>query len=709
MKRSVHQWTAKSLASNSVAGASVDSNASRSHALRGSQTERSLTQPSHSDGLCAKCKEIDFVKIFALPGPRFTTLEIGRPVTELRHDFNADCRLCLLFLKLFSSKRNHDVAAEAELRQQGYCFIVLDCLTVMKAPRLRSSIVAGSSMVIAVLTGKQKLSLGAQSEAIGRGVIVPVRRVLSSATTATTRVEYCGAAIKPSQINFTQVTCWMNECSETHKKCRAVFQPKRHNFKTKVIDCLTRQIVPLGERMKYVTLSYVWGLTVDANGASLQDDFSNCLPTEAPRTIEDAILVTKGLCQRYLWVDRYCIQGADEKHEQIQHMDQIYEGSVITVVAATGTNSDAGICGVSSPRTNQPQAVTNAGSLVATGRHLSYHFSISKWATRGWTYQETFVSRRCLFFTTDGVVFACRTHLRSESVSHSPTKSYPQDCLHPMTTTVADQNKFTKGYGGNYSRRIQDHIKEFTTRSLTFESDGLNAFRGMLARHSLPSYWGVPLLSKKPEKLSADGAFALGLSWTCCRSKNTPDPEYRARRREHFPTWSWVSVVDDIEFLSDSDVEIDLCSTFSLEDSCGQLESLDCAIIRLSEANKLIPERTRYLHISGPLIKVRFRDHNVWADSTFVEGAWQVGHHCLKLDTVIEDHIKERLIEDVTWSAIGLWNQGISLPKGTFLLLDWQGSTASRIGLFTMTTMNFLGRRDFPWEERDTYQTVRLE
>jgi hypothetical protein len=76
---------------------------------------------------------------------------------------------------------------------------------------------------------------------------------------------------------------------------------------------------------------------------------------------------------------------------------------------------------------------------------------------------------------------------------------------------------------------------------------------------------------------------------------------------------------------------------------------------------------------------------------------------------VIEDHIKERLIEDVTWSAIGLWNQGISLPKGTFLLLDWQGSTASRIGLFTMTTMNFLGRRDFPWEERDTYQTVRLE
>jgi hypothetical protein len=45
-----------------------------------------------------------------------------------------------------------------------------------------------------------------------------------------------------------------------------------------------------------------------------------------PRTIQDAMTVTKLLELRYLWVDKHCIdqENRQDKHEQINQMDMIY-------------------------------------------------------------------------------------------------------------------------------------------------------------------------------------------------------------------------------------------------------------------------------------------------------------------------------------------------------------------------------------------------
>jgi hypothetical protein len=58
----------------------------------------------------------------------------------------------------------------------------------------------------------------------------------------------------------------------------------------------------------YLTLSYCWGKhTAEATTR----DKTLPLP-RLPPTIEDAILATKGLGFRYLWVDRYCIFSRSE-------------------------------------------------------------------------------------------------------------------------------------------------------------------------------------------------------------------------------------------------------------------------------------------------------------------------------------------------------------------------------------------------------------
>ncbi|KAH8670152.1 hypothetical protein BGZ60DRAFT_355170, partial [Tricladium varicosporioides] len=63
------------------------------------------------------------------------------------------------------------------------------------------------------------------------------------------------------------------------------------------------------------------------------------------KTVEDAIAVAQNLGYRYLWVDKYCISQGDkeEAQRQTRAMDQIYNGSDLTIINAAGDNANYGI------------------------------------------------------------------------------------------------------------------------------------------------------------------------------------------------------------------------------------------------------------------------------------------------------------------------------------------------------------------------------
>jgi hypothetical protein len=62
------------------------------------------------------------------------------------------------------------------------------------------------------------------------------------------------------------------------------------------------------------------------------------LPEILPRTIRDAIEVTRAIDYRYLWVDSLCIIQDDEQDRdfQIAMMDQIYSNADLTIAAGSG-------------------------------------------------------------------------------------------------------------------------------------------------------------------------------------------------------------------------------------------------------------------------------------------------------------------------------------------------------------------------------------
>ena len=82
------------------------------------------------------------------------------------------------------------------------------------------------------------------------------------------------------------------------------------------------------ENQKYTAVSYCWGanqnillLTTNVNA------YTECIPVESlPRTIADAVIITRKMKLRYLWVDALCIlQNSEEDlaHE-LSYMGELY-------------------------------------------------------------------------------------------------------------------------------------------------------------------------------------------------------------------------------------------------------------------------------------------------------------------------------------------------------------------------------------------------
>ena len=157
-------------------------------------------------------------------------------------------------------------------------------------------------------------------------------------------------------------------------------------------------IVDLGPCDEYITLSYVWGVAMLANGmptatkstlSSLAEPGFLTNGMVLPRTIRDAMEVCWKIGCRYLWVDALCIVQDDpsDVKEQIALMGDIYSGALLTIIAAWGDNAEAGLPGVSADTTRKPQHVVRLDGLemVEVLPLLGDARKRSTWMSRGWT------------------------------------------------------------------------------------------------------------------------------------------------------------------------------------------------------------------------------------------------------------------------------------------------------------------------------------
>lgn len=299
---------------------------------------------------------------------------------------------------------------------------------------------------------------------------------------------------------------------------------------------------------RYVALSYVWGrgkmLTHRGVNSTFLRTPGSLRNVNIPKTIRDAMTVVEALGEKYLWVDALCIIQDDVvmQQTQIAKMDQIYAKALLSIVAASGDDSESGLPGTKfTQRQNIQETIHLPGgpfyTLLGTTDEIKDLARNSTWAHRAWTMQEFLFSGRCLIFTKSQVYWRCQRAVWLEEIALEDTNSTDLD-IYDYARVSFPQHVLDKyDYFELYRRTLAQYVQ----RNLSYQSDLINAFSGICGRlsaiHDDRFFWGLP-----------QSQFSRSLGWEYGTTKHarnhvrTKIPTRSGTTQEvAFPTWSWAA------------------------------------------------------------------------------------------------------------------------------------------------------------------------
>ena len=358
------------------------------------------------------------------------------------------------------------------------------------------------------------------------------------------------ARILEPYVDVSLLKGWLGFCEKSHSSTcgKAIYSDEVHSLH--MIECNSRMVVDMIGPTRYIALSYVWGES-ECHSTVFSGDSARALPPKTASTIEDAIVLTLALGVKYLWVDQFCIDqtNPEGQHQQLRHMDFIYQNAYFTIVAAAGHDADRGLPGISC-RLRPPSAVANINgqhytSVPPIARSV---IPYSTWNSRGWTYQECVMSLRVLVFTNDEAYFECLSMNCSEAI-HTPLTAVHTKSLQRFISWHDDGIIPSLAATRYPWDDVHGHLRQFRQRSLTYPSDSLNAIQGVLNSleriyPSLLHIWALPVVPDVTiEPLQGDSKrrivrtssrveqLLISLCWTTVE---------RASSIKGLPSWSWV-------------------------------------------------------------------------------------------------------------------------------------------------------------------------
>lgn len=346
---------------------------------------------------------------------------------------------------------------------------------------------------------------------------------------------------------FNQIRSWVSEC-EGHSTCstpRTVVLPKRivelpKNPAVAPKVCLSDSSV--GE---YVVLSHCSGGVRGPAIASLPTTLDvNALP----KTLADAITITRRLGYRYLWAAPLCIMQDDKNDwdEESAKFASIYGQAALMLSATQGKDANAGIL-------HERHVFYSPALGVHKNRYLRLHLLRWKWdielsslGKRGWAGIERILAPRIVHFTKRQVIWECATGVQFEASGIPDNKygsgqirqNYRKQIIQPyIEKALLDHPIEVEAVGSEaeMAREIarfeawHNCVGEFSGRSLSVPSDKLPAMKP-IARLIDDGTMGEYLAGIWSKNI------AFGLAWGRVNSLLTPAPTFRA------PSWSWASV-----------------------------------------------------------------------------------------------------------------------------------------------------------------------
>ncbi|KAI9148002.1 hypothetical protein HJFPF1_11823 [Paramyrothecium foliicola] len=369
---------------------------------------------------------------------------------------------------------------------------------------------------------------------------------------------------------------WLTQClGSSHRSCNS---PESPRLPTRVVSVggtdsdKVYLVEPVGEADKYVCLSHCWGhkQIITTTKSSIKKHVRDgIMLKELSNTFQQAVLFTRRLGIRYIWIDSLCIIQDDSADWQIESgkMADIYSNGYITLAATHARDGDAGL--YRETPDFEVAGITPEGDSyhLLFRRRIDHHIgcisdpeSIRReypgyatvtehpLLTRAWVYQERLLSPRILHFGPYEMFFECRTDVQcecgaigwegtSDEVPMGLTKLLHTDALTIGFANMEHRPRDPNGplpAGRLYIARLwRTMVAEYTSLELTKSTDRLPAIGGLAKEMSdrrpnskyLAGLWSKSLL--KDLIWEAQGASTSG-------SRRSSPPTT--------PTWSWASV-----------------------------------------------------------------------------------------------------------------------------------------------------------------------
>ena len=380
-----------------------------------------------------------------------------------------------------------------------------------------------------------------------------------------------GRILDPSQIDLSIGRIWLDHCEQNHgfscSKQGWPFRLGKPDF-FRLIDVEDLSIIEVTDSTvwsyRYLTLSYVKGdvqmfelLQSNKHKLMRSHGLLKFFRRDLPKTLRDAINVTRGLEERYLWIDSLCIEQDNEldKRKQIDMMDRIFGNSVLTIVAADAENADVGLSGVERGSRHIRQISEEIQPDIRVMLPLSppLHLYSSIWAHRAWTFQERLFSRRIVYFSGDQIYWWCHKCVASEDMTAAEAghKSEMSSRLNIKPQQLGI--KLPKdGYADCSLRKLHDgstHVfrsgtfkeyallaQQYSRRQVTRDAEILDAISGLC--HVFEICFKGPLRQALPQVL-LDAA----ILWR-------PAERLEPRDCATLPSWSWAAWKGEIKYAS---------------------------------------------------------------------------------------------------------------------------------------------------------------
>jgi hypothetical protein len=352
---------------------------------------------------------------------------------------------------------------------------------------------------------------------------------------------------------------WIDTCRKTHELCnrkRECWYPTRllhiiSGDQARLI--LSEDHAPKGD---YITLRHRWGdfqytKLLKETLAQLQ---SVVTISHLPPAFRDAIKAATLLDIEYIWIDGLCIkQDPDDRSDwevESLKMEKVYENAFLNISATLAVDGNEPLW-----RNQQlsPFGLSEMTLRIDDTQDVFYLLDGDIWIDeitsaplnkRGWVFQERFLAKRVLHFSTRQLGWECQEMTALEMLP----KGLPAILGSPLAKKSI-QSVLSKRMPDAPHSSIEEWlatwhgiVEEDSKGSFTFPADKLIAFAGigtMISEQIRTEYISGMLL----------GSLTYGLAWWRWMKDRARFPLIDACTRA--PSWSWASVDGDINFPMD--------------------------------------------------------------------------------------------------------------------------------------------------------------